>query len=220
MSLLDSGTAQPCPGAVPAHYTSRLLAFLPSRSFPGHPGRERNRWVPPLPTKATVVPGGAPKQAHETPMKGERETRPRCQGAQGSSWCVCCLRKVGSGCESTAVNPQRCHKWHWIKSPASFHAVDTGTEGRNMRRVNQRGLCFLFFGSEPCTGVGRIRSEYRETGESWEPGSRPGTRMDRQAEGDKWVSWAEAGNGLHQGPHQGRGSPITRVGCQRGAVEP
>lgn len=150
-------------------------------------------------------------------MKGERKTR-RCQGAQGSSWCVCCLREVGSGCKSTAVNPQRCHEVALGQVLTQLPPVDAGTARRNMRRVNQRGLCFIF-GSEHSAGAGRIQSEYRETGESWEPGNRPGMRMDRQTEGDKWVSWAEAGNDLHQGPHQGRGSLITRVGCQTGAVE-
>lgn len=62
MSLLGSGTAQPCLGAVPAHSTSRLLAFLPCRSFPGHPGKERNRWAPP--TQATVVPGECSQNRH------------------------------------------------------------------------------------------------------------------------------------------------------------
>lgn len=36
----------------------------------------------------------------------------------------------------------------------------------------------------------------------------------------RWVSWAEAGSGLLQGPRQGRGGSVIRVGCQTRAVEP
>lgn len=39
-------------------------------------------------------------------------------------------------------------------------------------------------------------------------------------EKERWVSWAEAGSGLLQGPWQGRGGSVIRVGCQTRAVEP
>lgn len=70
-----------------------------------------------------------------------------------------CVVEVGSGYESVAVNPLRCHKVALCHVPASFPAVASGTEGRNMRRVNQKGLCFIFFGSEQSAGVRRIRAE-------------------------------------------------------------
>ena len=109
-------------------------------------------------------------------------------------------------------------KWHWVKSPPSFPLWMLGQRGGILEESTRE-----VFASSLEVSIaperGRIQSEYRETGESWEPGNRPGMRMDRQTEGDKWVSWAEAGNDLHQGPHQGRGSLITRVGCQTGAVE-
>lgn len=92
-ALAPSG---PCLGTVPAYYTSRLLAFLSCRSFPGLPRKEMRRRGP---SQGRSRPWGV-----LTRKGGQREAGQQLPETRASPLAFSSFRN-GSGAESAAANP-------------------------------------------------------------------------------------------------------------------